>query len=44
MAFPPSTLVPFLVLLCLGSGPCAAWNVSNRVVVTHGPLVIDHTK
>ncbi len=44
MAFPPSPLVPFLALLCLGSGPCSAWNVSNRVVVLHGSLVIDHTK
>jgi hypothetical protein len=40
--------MPYLLLLILAllfrSGACAAWDITNLVVVEHGPLVIDHSK
>jgi hypothetical protein len=39
--FPPLLA---LLYLALGAGQCGAWEISNRVVVEHGPLVYDHTK
>lgn len=34
----------FLVFLVLRAGTCLAWEVSNRVIIEHGELVIDHSK
>jgi hypothetical protein len=33
-----------VLLLALRAGSCGAWEVSNRVMIEHGPLVIDHSK
>ncbi len=39
------SLRPLLItVLCLVLRPCAAWDISNRVVIEHGALVVDHTK
>lgn len=41
----PMPILPFLlVLLALRAGTCFAWEVSNRVIIEHGELVIDHSR
>jgi hypothetical protein len=40
-AFPPLLVA---LILALRVGSCAAWEISNRVVIEHGPLVLDHSK
>lgn len=39
-----SVAAALLVLLGAGSGVQAGWEVSNRVIIQHGNLVIDHGK
>lgn len=33
-----------VTFLALRAGNCAAWDISNRVVIEHGPVLIDHNK
>lgn len=39
-----SILPVLLALLALKAVPCFAWEVTNRVVIEHGELVIDHSR